>query len=205
MAEARPYEVAHVDDLERIPVEEGLEWRPIARRFGIESFGTNAYTSAHVGGWVVEEHQETSGHEELYVVVAGRATFTLGGEEVDAPAGTVVFLPEGSVLRKAVSEEAGTTVLALGGWPDQPFTPSAWEWFFEAYQQEPQQAIDTMEDGLERFRGKPQEAVMLYHLACIESRAGRTEEARGHIAQALELNPDLRERAEADDDIKELA
>ena len=204
VAEAKAYEVAHLDDLARIPVEEGLEWRPIRRRFGIESFGTNAYTSAHEGGWVVEEHKESSGHEELYIVISGHAKFTLGGEDVDAPVGTVVFLPEGDVQRKAVSEESGTTVLALGGWPEKPFAPSAWEWFFEAYAQEPGQAVETMEDGLERFRGKPQEAVMLYHLACIESLAGRTEEAREHIAQAIELNPDLRERAETDDDIKEL-
>ena len=71
-----PFEVANVEHLARIPVEEGLEWRPIRRRFGIESFGTNAYTSSRVGGWVVEEHQESSGHEELYVVLSGRARFT---------------------------------------------------------------------------------------------------------------------------------
>ena len=28
----------------------------------------------------------------MYVVVRGRATFTLGDDEVDAPAGTIVFL-----------------------------------------------------------------------------------------------------------------
>jgi mannose-6-phosphate isomerase-like protein (cupin superfamily) len=200
----RPYEVIHVDELARVPVEEGLEWRPIRRRLGIESFGTNAYTSSHIGGVVVEEHKERSGHEELYVVVSGRARFTLDGEELDAPAGTVVFLPDGEVLRKAVSEEDGTTVFTLGGWPDKAFEPSAWEWFFEAYGQEPEQGVRTLEEGLERFRGKPQEAVILYHLACMEARAGRAEDARGHLARALDLNPDLRRNAETDDDVKEL-
>ena len=204
MRPVKPYDVVHLDELARIPVDEGLEWRPIRRRLGIQAFGTNAYTSSHVGGWVVEEHKERSGHEELYVVVSGRAHFTLDGEEIDAPAGTIVFIRDGDVLRKAVSEEEGTTVLAVGGWPDRPFEPSAWEWFFEAYGQPPEEGVATMEDGVERFRGQPQEATLLYHLACMESRAGRTDDARSHIYEALELNPDLRERAEDDDDVKEL-
>jgi mannose-6-phosphate isomerase-like protein (cupin superfamily) len=200
----RPYEVVKVDELPRIPVDEGLEWRPVRRRLGIQSFGTNAYTSSHVGGVVVEEHKETSGHQEVYVVVSGHARFTLDGEEFDAPAGTVVFIPDGDVLRRAVSAEEGTTVFTLGGWADKAFEPSAWEWFFEAYGQAPEDGVLTMQDGLERFRGKPQEAVILYHLACMESRAGRAEEARGHIARALELNPNLRPRAETDDDVRDL-
>src|SRR5262249_50930592 len=151
------------------------------RRLGIESFGTNAYTSSHVGGWVVEEHRESSGQQELYIVVSGRARFTLDGEELEAPAGTIVFLPDGDVVRKAVSEQEGTTVLALGGWPDRPFEASAWEWWFEAYGQEPDEGVATMHDALERFRGKPQEASALYHLACIEARAERPDDAREHL------------------------
>jgi mannose-6-phosphate isomerase-like protein (cupin superfamily) len=198
------YEVTHLDELARIPVHEGLEWRPIRRRLGIQSFGTNAYTSSHVGGVVVEEHKETSGHQELYVVVSGRARFTFDNDELDAPAGTLVFIPSGEVLRKAVSEEEGTTVLTVGGWPDRPFEPSAWEWFFEAYGQAPEEGVATMEEAADRFRGKPQEAIVLYHLACMESRAGRADEARVHIGRALELRPELRNQAQDDDDVKQL-
>ena len=69
------YEVAHLDELERIDVMEGLEWRPIRRRFGICAFGVNAYTATKPGDWIVEEHTESQlGHEELYMVVKGRAT-----------------------------------------------------------------------------------------------------------------------------------
>src|SRR5262249_59727393 len=40
------YEVARLDDLDRIPVgERGLEWRPIRRRSGPAAFGTNPYSS----------------------------------------------------------------------------------------------------------------------------------------------------------------
>jgi mannose-6-phosphate isomerase-like protein (cupin superfamily) len=201
----KAYETAHIDDLARIPVEEGLEWRPIRRRFGISAFGTNAYTADRVGGLVVEEHKEGSGHEEMYLVVSGRATFMLDGEEVDAPAGTLVFIPEGDVLRKARAEEEGTTVVAVGGWPDKPFEPSAWEWYFEAYGLPVEDGVATLEDGLRRFAGhEPQESAMLFHLACIENRAGRSEAAREHLDRAIELRPELREWANKDDDLASL-
>ena len=90
------YEVAHVDELEELPINRGeFVWRPVRRRFGISAFGTNAYT-ARAGQRVVEEHTERDGHEELYVVLRGRATFALGDDEVDAPAGTLVFVRPGT-------------------------------------------------------------------------------------------------------------
>jgi hypothetical protein len=84
------YEVATVDELEELPIENPggrFVWRPIRRQFGISAFGTNAYT-ADAGQRVVEEHHEKDGHEEMYVVLRGRATFTLGDDEVDAPLST---------------------------------------------------------------------------------------------------------------------
>jgi hypothetical protein len=197
----KPYDVSRISELERIPVEDGLEWRPIRRRFGIQAFGTNAYTAERVGGLVVEEHKEGSGHEELYLVLSGRARFTLDDEELDAPAGTIVVISDGDVLRKAVSKEEGTTVLAVGGWPDRAFEPSVWEWFFEAYAREPEEGIAIVEDGL---RQRPEHPSLLYHLACLEARAGRLDDARAHIERAVELSPELRERAEKDPDLVEV-
>ncbi|TML39306.1 MAG: hypothetical protein E6G25_08490 [Actinobacteria bacterium] len=76
------YEVAHIDELEELPINDGeFVWRPIRRRFGITAFGTNAYT-AQAGQRVIEEHNERGGHEEMYVVLRGRATFALGDDEV---------------------------------------------------------------------------------------------------------------------------
>ena len=81
-----------IGDIEPIPILDGeLEWRPIRRTLGIEAFGINAYT-ANAGELVVEEHDETGAgaghHEELYVVVTGRATFSVDGKSFDAPVGT---------------------------------------------------------------------------------------------------------------------
>src|SRR5439155_6252529 len=46
------YTVTSLVDLERYPVDHGLEWRPIRRPLGIRAFGVNAYTAAKVGDWV---------------------------------------------------------------------------------------------------------------------------------------------------------
>jgi len=134
--------IVHIDELETIPVgDRGLQWRPIRSRFGIRAFGTNAYT-ADVGDEIVEEHTEqTYGHEEMYVVVSGRATFILDGEEVDAPAGTIVHLPDPAVKRTAVAKDPGTVVLAVGGKPGEAFRPSAWELGFRASKMDPADAV----------------------------------------------------------------
>jgi len=201
------YHVAHVSELDRIAVEHGLEWRPVRRRFGIRAFGTNAYTAANVGDWVVEEHtEEALGHEELYVVLSGRARFTVGDDEFEAPAGTLVHIADPALKRKAVSEEEGTTVLAIGGKPGEAFTPSAWEWYFTAYPLsragKHDEAIATMEDALAE---KPDHPAVLYHLACIEARGGRSDDALSHLRRAIELRPDLAEPAAKDDDLAAVA
>ena len=196
------YQALHLDELDRVPVEHGLEWRPIARRLGIRAFGTNAYTAEKLGDWVVEEHTETqNGHEEMYVVVRGRARFTLDGEEFDAPAGTIVFVSDPNVKRVAIAEDEGTTVLAVGAKPGEAFTPSAWEWYFMAYAQPVEEGIATLRDGIEKLGDR---GALYYHLACLEAKAGRLDDAKGHLARALELDPKLSENAAKDDDLKEV-
>jgi AraC-like ligand binding domain len=196
------YRLARLEELERIPVAQGLEWRPVRRRLGIRAFGVNAYTAEKPGDWVVEEHtEERLGHEELYVVVHGRARFTLDGEEVDAPAGTLVYVSDPGVTRVAAAEEAGTTVLAVGAKPGEPFTPSAWEWYFQAYQQPVEQGIETVRGGIQELG---ESGPLYYHLACLEARADRLDDARAHLARAVELDPGLEATAARDDDLKEL-
>src|ERR1044072_3890447 len=73
----------------------------IRRDLGIESFGVNAFYQGTTGALVIGEHAELgpagSDPEELYVVVAGDCTFTVDGDELDAPPGTaaVVRAPRG--------------------------------------------------------------------------------------------------------------
>ena len=145
------YEIASLTELESVPAVGTLRWTPVRKHFGITAFGISAYTAAEAGQDVVEEHtEEPLGHEELYVVVTGRATFVLDGEETEVPAGSVVFLSDPKVKRYARAEEPGTTVLAIGGKPGS-HDVSAWEYFFMAYgvvDEDPDRAIAEIEAGL---------------------------------------------------------
>jgi hypothetical protein len=199
------WEIVHVDELDAIPIAEGLVWRPVRRRFGIESFGVNAYTSEEVGGHVVEEHDESGsgagGHEELYVVVRGRATFTVDGRRVDARAGTLVYVRDPALRRGAISEEEGTVVLAVGGEPGAAYDVSPWETSFAALPLLKAgrwvEAIELLEEGL---RAHPGNESILYNLACAESQAGRPLDALLHLGAALQTRPELAERARVDPD-----
>ena len=60
----------------------------------------------------VEQHDETGsgagGHEELYLVLSGHATFMVDGDEIDAPAGTLIFVPDVSSRRPQARSWAAT-------------------------------------------------------------------------------------------------
>jgi tetratricopeptide (TPR) repeat protein len=195
------YEVVHIDELESFPIDdEGLTWRPIRRRFDIRAFGVNAYTAEREGQRVVEEHRETNGHQELYVVIAGRATFTLDGEEHDAPAGTLVHCPP-DTLRSAFAAEPGTTVLGIGAKPGEVFQPSGWEWSFAAFtllkQGHEKRAQAELEAGIAE---RPNDWQGHYNFACLEARAGDKDAALRHLARAAELDPDEVARLAAGDE-----
>jgi mannose-6-phosphate isomerase-like protein (cupin superfamily) len=153
----RRHRAVHVDELEAIPGPGTLTWHPVRAHLGVRAFGTNAYSADQAGHDVVEPHSETgTGHEELYFVARGRATFTIDGETFDAPAGTYVLVPDPEARRHATAAEPGTTVLSFGGPPD--FEPSAWEWIFRAralVDADPDRARDVVEEGL---RAHPDDA-----------------------------------------------
>jgi tetratricopeptide (TPR) repeat protein len=198
----RSYAVAHIDELESFPIEnqQGLTWRPIRRRFDIRAFGANAYTAEEAGQRVVEEHREAGGHEELYVVVSGRVTFMLEGEEHDAPAGTLVHCPPGT-LRSAFAAEAGTTVIGIGAKPGEVFQPSGWEWSFAAFSHlargDTERARAELEAGLEAY---PAAWQGYYNFACLEARLGNDEAALDLLERAARLNPEWVATGAAEDE-----
>jgi tetratricopeptide (TPR) repeat protein len=193
--------VTHIDDLESFPIsgQDGLTWRPIRRHFDIRAFGVNAYTAEEAGQRVVEEHREHDGHEELYVVVSGRATFMVEGEEHDAPAGTLVHCPPGT-LRGAFAAEPGTTVMGIGAKPGEVFQPSGWEWTFAAVSHldrgDVDRARELMADGVGRY---PDAWQGYFNFACIEAQAGDAEAALRHLERAAELEPERVPKAAAED------
>jgi quercetin dioxygenase-like cupin family protein len=193
------YSVTNFSELESFPVgKQGLIWHPIRSRLGIRPFGMNSYTSAEVGGEIVEDHsEETYGHEEVYIVVSGHATFTLDGEEVDAPEGTIVHLPDPGVRRSAVALEPETRVLAVGGKPGEAYLPSAWELFFRASSLPPDEALRLIEES--EGYNLTDEAGYQYNLACYRALAGKRAEAVDTFRRAFELDPERVQRYAADD------
>jgi tetratricopeptide (TPR) repeat protein len=188
----KKYGVARIDELESFPIEgqQGLTWRPVRRRFDIRAFGVNAYTAAEAGQRVVEEHREQDGHEELYVVLSGRATFTLEGEEHDAPPGTLVHCPPGT-LRSAFAAEPGTTVLGIGAKPGVVFQPSGWEWVFAGVSRlnrgDKAGARAELQAGIE---ANPDAWQGYFNLACIEARVGNEEAALEELQRAADRDPE---------------
>jgi quercetin dioxygenase-like cupin family protein len=199
-----PPKVVHLDELPAIQGPGSLTWRPVRLTLGIQAFGCNAYTAGEPGQDVVEPHTEDPklAHQELYFVAAGRATFTIDGDEYDAPAGTYVFVPDPASHRHAVAAEPRTTVLTFGGPPT--FQPSAWEWAFQAaplMQTDPVEARRILAAGLE---ANPESASLLYNLACLEAIQGQSEAALAALSQAIELNPEAAEWARGDEDFERL-
>jgi tetratricopeptide (TPR) repeat protein len=199
------YETASLTGVESLPGPGSLRWTPLRKHFGITAFGVNAYTAAEAGQDVVEEHtEERLGHEELYLVVAGRATFVLNGQEHDVPAGSAVFLRDPAVTRYARAEEPGTTVLAVGGKPGR-HEVSAWEYFFAAYPRadagDYDAALAELDAGL---AARPDHPPLLYHRACILARARRLDEAREFLDRALAGDPELKRWADEDEDLAPL-
>jgi mannose-6-phosphate isomerase-like protein (cupin superfamily) len=204
---AEGWQSVRLDEIEPIPVVGGtLLWRPLRRTLDIGAFGINAYVAPNAGDDVVEEHTEkTYGHEEMYLVLSGRATFTLDGETLDAPAGTAVFIRDPGVKRHARAEEPETAVLAVGGPRDAAYKPSAWEHAFGAERHRVSGDYEAMAAeiaaGLEEH---PENASLLYDLGCAEALAGRLDDALAHVTRALELRPEWHDHARKDPDLVEV-
>ena len=105
----------------------------VRRHFDVQAFGVNAVTG-DAGDEMIEEHHEaddednqTNGHQELFVVMTGHAVFTVDGEEIDAPAGTIVFVRDPALLRAARATADDTAIFCVGGPVGVPYTVSRWE------------------------------------------------------------------------------
>lgn len=176
----------------------------LRRTLDIGAFGASATYQAKAGEDVVGEHDElgpgADGHEELYVVVQGSATFTLDGDEVDAPQGTIVFVQPGAT-RKAVATSDETIVLAVGGRRGEAYRlpPGAELYdFFEHYnKQNYDGALAACHVALEKYPGN---ALILYNIACMQSMLERGDEALETLGVSIEKWPKFKENARNDDD-----
>jgi tetratricopeptide (TPR) repeat protein len=203
------FQVMRLDEVDGYADEGRPRWHMIRAMLGIESFGINAWRATEAGQAIVGEHDElgqgAGGHEELYLVLSGRATFTVDGEPVAAPSGSLVYVKDPRARRSAIADEAGTTVLVVGGRPGAAFSISPWERSAEALRfwttGEWDRAIEVLEAQLAEDPGN---ANVVYNLACAESRGGYLEPAVAHVVQAVELEPRFRELAQSDTDLERI-
>jgi hypothetical protein len=195
-----------LDEIEAVPWRGSeLVWRPVRGALGTRIVGMGGYTADRAGQVVIEGHTESEdglNHEEVYVVLRGRATFTLDGDELDAPAGTFVAVLDPSVHRRAVAAEAGTAVLALGALPS--FVPSDSEWIERArphLSSDPERAIAILED----LRAvKPDGPVAEVAAAFIALARGDERAARAALAGLIARRPDLLPVLADDQDLEPL-
>jgi hypothetical protein len=192
--------VLKLDEIEGIPVFGTLVWKPVRKTLGVTAFGINAYTAAKAGDEIVEEHTEQQlGHEEIYAVMTGHATFTVDGATVEAPAGTLVYLDDVAQVRHAIANEAGTTVLAIGGVPGK-HEISAWEYFFPALAPMRDGDYDTARRLLDEGLAEKDAPVLHYQLACVEALAGNRDRALDELQVAVAGAERLATSAQTDED-----
>jgi tetratricopeptide (TPR) repeat protein len=180
----------------------------LRRALGVTGFGIAVWTAAAAGDPLIEPHDETTtaagGHEELYLVLEGRATFTVAGEEHDAAAGACVLVEVGT-MRSAVAAEAGTSVLVIGGRPGAALPISPFEHYYAAQPAydagDYDRAVAIASEGL---RDWPDHPIIHYQLACYHALAGRLDEARRSLEIAFAGDERTRAWAADDEDLAAL-
>ena len=106
-------------------------WQALNSPLGLTAFGINAMV-CDPGETIDTEHDETdSGQQEAYIVVAGRAEFTVGSEVSEAGPGTVIAVADTSVTRSFRPLEPGTRVVCVGAVPTTD-APEFGTWIEEA-------------------------------------------------------------------------
>jgi tetratricopeptide (TPR) repeat protein len=198
------FRVTTLDDAPRVEGADGADWLRLRKALDVRAFGVNVY-GAGAGNRVIEDHDElgtaAGRHEELYLVLRGRATFELDGDVHDAPTGTAVFVRDPAVRRGAHAEEDDTLVLVVGGNPGHAYEVSVWEQAADAYphwrQGDYAKAVEILRDVADRH---PETGLILYNLACAEALNGEHAAALEHLARATAVEERWQKAAREDPD-----
>lgn len=160
-------------------------WHPLRRALGASGFGVGAYSAAKAGDVLVGTHDETglgsNRHEELYVVLRGKARATLDGREVELePEEFLLVAPE---TRRGLTALADHTVVLVIGGAQGAVRPAPYEhWYTALTVTDPHEAAELASAGLAEF---PTHGQLNYQLACFRALAGETEVAARHLRQAV--------------------
>jgi tetratricopeptide (TPR) repeat protein len=207
------YRVLVLDDSFEPPqagadADPGRAYVPLRRELDIGSFGTYTIRAAE-GKDLVHERTATGPgsdrHEELYVVLHGHARFTIDGEEIDAPAGTAVFVRDVDAKRSAVAVDGETTMLLVGGRRGEAWRLTPGESMYEFWPlyeaKDYEGALAVVEQTLAEYPGN---ALAHFNIACMSSLLGRTDAALDHLQAAIGAYPEYVENAREDEDLTSL-
>ena len=194
------YATAHLDEIEEY-ADAGCNYRPIRHHLGITAFGMTAWTARAAGDPVINEHDDPTADEELFLVWRGHAVFEIDGSRVDAPAGTLVFAPP-RTKRTASATEDGTTVILLEGTPGKAYEARGWElWAPLAPLYQAGRYAEVADRLRDAVSAAPQYPMLFFNLACCESLSGRTSDALDHLRHAIEMSEEFRNTARTDSDL----
>ena len=180
------YQILSLAEVETAP-HRGSELIPVRHALGFRAAGVNAW-KADTGGQLIPPHEEDSGSEELYAVVRGRASFTVGEELAEAPAGTLVFAPA-ETFRTAVAAEDNTIVFVVGGWIGEAFETGGWDLFALAETYRQAGRFEDARAAMEQLIAQqPDYWATSYNAGLLEALAGNTDPAFEHLRCAKELD-----------------
>ena len=115
----------HLPDVPETATSAG-RWQPLNAPLGVSNFGVNA-VAIEPGEDIDIEHDEAEClHQEVYVVVAGRAAFRLGSEEFEAGPGDIVAVPDPAETRDYWALEPGTRIICFGAGPGAEHPYGEW-------------------------------------------------------------------------------
>ena len=101
-------------------------WQPLNERLGIRNFGISAVALDPGDDYDIEHDEADAAHQEVYVVVSGRAGFRVGDEEFEAGPGDVVAVPDPAETRNYWAVEPGTRIVCLGAGPGAEHPYGQW-------------------------------------------------------------------------------
>ncbi len=74
-------------------------WQPLNAPLGVTAFGISAVVCDPDEPFTIDHDEVETGQQEVYIVVAGRAQFTIGEETVEAGPGEIVAIADPAVTR----------------------------------------------------------------------------------------------------------
>jgi uncharacterized cupin superfamily protein len=108
------------------PTEFG-RWAALNAPLGLDAFGVNVVDPEPDSFGDIAHDEVDSSQQELFVVISGRARFTIGDEVLEAGPGTAIGVGDPALRRGYEAIEPGTRVLCIGAQPaGEPTNWGSW-------------------------------------------------------------------------------